>query len=282
MASESFSLPACLGLAIAMHVLALTGWGGVGEESTLAQPTQHLETVEVVPFVPVRAAPVPNARGLRSTGNPTQLKSPTNKPALTKSPVGLPRANVTSMSNPTGISKELEEKTKVGSGAGLASQADEGSADEPTAHIDDPAAPGASRSDSTAGHTSGAEDEIHGGSRRSMGNASHSGEAEGAPASPQRGRQGPLLLNASKEPCRGLFPWRASASHGTVRLALRVDASGHATPERIVSEQPQAQGFAAAAKNCVPRLHFLPEADARGRAVDGRAVVALAFERHQP
>jgi len=90
--------------------------------------------------------------------------------------------------------------------------------------------------------------------------------------------RGPGLL-ATSSPCRGYFPARATADHGTVRIQVRVDASGHAQQSYLLLESPLAQGFGAAARACAAALRFSPAIDARGIAITGETKLELLFDR---
>lgn len=89
---------------------------------------------------------------------------------------------------------------------------------------------------------------------------------------------GPRLLT-TMDPCRGFFPVGARTERGRVRVAVAVDAAGHARARQVLLEQPADQGFAAAASACVARLAFVPARDQRGTAVAGLAKLQLEFNR---
>lgn len=91
-------------------------------------------------------------------------------------------------------------------------------------------------------------------------------------------RHGPGLLTASS-PCRGFFPAEATVRSGAVQIAVHVDATGHATLSRLLTELPLGQGFGPAARACAAALRFAPAVNHEGVAVAGEAKLELRFSR---
>lgn len=86
-------------------------------------------------------------------------------------------------------------------------------------------------------------------------------------------------LRVAADPCRGMFPRGAEHDEGSVVVALRVTPSGVPTGPRVLEEFPRGEGFAEAARACLPRLRFEPAADAEGVPVAAESVVRLRFHR---
>lgn len=88
----------------------------------------------------------------------------------------------------------------------------------------------------------------------------------------------PCLL-AVPNPCRGYFPANAPTDHAKVRVAVHVDATGHARAKQLLVESPEGQGFGRAARACAAALRFAPALDSHGVAVAGEAKLELRFDR---
>lgn len=114
---------------------------------------------------------------------------------------------------------------------------------------------------------------FHASPSRSAGAADGGAAAESTESSVRN----PLLLTALADPCAADFPSDAHVARGVVRVAVRVDRSGHAAATRILSESPRGEGFADAARRCAERLRFQPARSMAGAPVPAEARLELAF-----
>lgn len=89
---------------------------------------------------------------------------------------------------------------------------------------------------------------------------------------------GPRLQPVA-DPCHGMFPRGADHDEGSVVVALEVTPQGKPAVPRVLEEFPRGEGFAAAARACLPRLRFEPAADEAGHPVVSKSVVRLRFHR---
>ncbi len=108
--------------------------------------------------------------------------------------------------------------------------------------------------------------------------AGHGGSASGRGAGLGSKAHGPLL-HPTRDVCRGLFPHGSTSARGSVVVALEVDSRGTPRAPRVTAEFPSGEGFAAAARECVPRLHFDPATNGAGEPVASTSKVRLRFER---
>jgi periplasmic protein TonB len=81
------------------------------------------------------------------------------------------------------------------------------------------------------------------------------------------------------DPCRGFFPTRAQADRGEVQLKVRVEADGKVRTVTIAREQPIAQGFGFAARDCLMSKRFSPALDKAGAPVSVVSPVTIRFSR---
>jgi protein TonB len=89
---------------------------------------------------------------------------------------------------------------------------------------------------------------------------------------------GPRLVS-KRGVCRGLFPHRALHESGSVTITVEVTPEGSPLSPHVTAEAPRDEGFAQAARDCVPRLHFEPATDAAGRPIASASKVRLSFVR---
>ena len=81
------------------------------------------------------------------------------------------------------------------------------------------------------------------------------------------------------DPCRGFFPARATVDRGEVALSVRIEADGRVRSVAVSREAPSAQGFGAAARECLLSKHFSPALDLSGVAVSVLSPVTVRFSR---
>jgi hypothetical protein len=79
--------------------------------------------------------------------------------------------------------------------------------------------------------------------------------------------------------CHGWFPAAATDDFAVVKLAVTVRPSGVVSSASILSENPQGQGFGAAARGCMTSRHFAPALDRGGKATTALAKVNVRFSR---
>lgn len=104
------------------------------------------------------------------------------------------------------------------------------------------------------------------------------GEGQGFAGTGEEHGTRPRLFT-STDPCAGYFPRHAHVPAGEVRLAVWVDATGHARVSQVIAERPLREGFGPAARGCVEKLRFAPARDDHGMAVPGRAELRIRFRR---
>ncbi len=89
---------------------------------------------------------------------------------------------------------------------------------------------------------------------------------------------GPRLVS-KRGVCRGLFPHQALHESGSVTITVEVTPEGDPLSPHVTAEVPRDEGFAQAARDCVPRLHFEPATDATGHPIASASKVRLSFAR---
>lgn len=110
-----------------------------------------------------------------------------------------------------------------------------------------------------------------------------SDDVAGSGTSSSGGKKGPVLAHQAQllsgVSCSDLFPYAAHVAHAWVNLEVDVTEDGVPHHLHIMSATPAHEGFEAAARLCMTRMHFKPATDIEGHAMQGHATIRLQFDR---